>query len=342
MDVSYEIALKERGRVVTGRDLMPQLPELLRSVGADRMVLLADAGVAEPAAQLAEELGAPILSVPGGEALKTWAAVEERAQELLEVGATRKTLLISMGGGATTDFGAFLAAVYMRGMRSALIPTTLLAMADAALGGKNGVDLGIHKNLLGAIRQPDLVVCDMARLTTLDDAAIAEGLVEVVKKAAMLDAEIFEALEGDLDALIARDPAAILAAVDAAVAMKLGVVQADAREADHRMLLNFGHTVGHALESLSGFALPHGTAVALGMEVECRMIESEITARLSALCERLPLRGARPEASAEEIWALMQRDKKSSAGQVRIAAPRRLGQGEVFEVQRGDLLACLN
>lgn len=341
MDLEYTIEANETGRVVTGQGIAESLPRRLAELGGDAVFFLVDAAVAEKARPLAEALEAPVLVVSGGEALKTWSGIETRAEELLELGATRRSLLVAMGGGATTDFGAFLASVYMRGMRCALLPTTLLGMVDAALGGKNGVDLGPHKNLLGAIRQPGLVAADVAWLDTLDDARMAEGLVEIIKKAGMLDAEVFGAIADDLDRLLARDPAALAAAVDAAVAMKLGVVQGDAREAGRRMLLNFGHTVGHAFEALSDFALSHGAAVARGMLVECRMIDSEITDRLAAILDRLPLAGETPSADVEAIWELMKRDKKNSRGVVRIAAPRTLGRGEVFEVDRDALRRAL-
>ena len=206
-------------------------------------------------------------------------------------------------------------------------------MCDASLGGKNGVDHGGLKNRLGTIRQPDAVVMDIDWLQTLPDELFLEGLVEVVKKAAVLDADRFDELERLAPALRAREEAATARAVQMAVEMKMAVVLADEREGDRRRTLNAGHTIGHALESLAGGALRHGAAVAMGLVAECRAagVAPGVTARVEGLLRALGADTIVPVElrDAAQVWSLARRDKKATRGSVPMCVPSALGVAEM-------------
>jgi 3-dehydroquinate synthetase len=223
------------------------------------------------------------------------------------------------------------------------VPTTLLGMVDAAIGGKTGVDLGGAKNILGTIRQPGAVLADLDFLASLNDRQLAEGLVEVFKMAACLDAEAFDRLEQGLDGLLERQPAALLDAIDTGVRLKLAVVEEDAHESGKRMVLNFGHTIGHALETESGFEISHGAAVAIGMDLECDLAESPARDRIAAVLRRLGFALGLPKGmEAESLWQHVTKDKKITAsGAVRFAAPGRLGEAEIRELDPSKFRAAL-
>lgn len=346
MDQVFSLSSPSRSRIVVGRGIAAALPRLVAELQVDGAVVVHDPAVAELARAAATALGArACLALPGGEAQKSLAVAGDCASALRAAGAGRHTALVAFGGGATTDLAGFVAAIYQRGMRCVLCPTTSLAMCDAALGGKNGVDHDGLKNQLGAIRQPDLVCADIAWLDTLPTEAFREGFVEVVKKAAVLDAKRFAELEVLAPRLAARDPEAACAAVEMAVEMKMAVVLADEHESERRMTLNFGHTIGHALESLSQHALRHGQAVAMGMLAECRAaaVDGAVVARLAALLGRLgvdvviPPHLARPEA----LWALAQHDKKARAGRVPLLVPDGLGSARRVELTADRLALAL-
>lgn len=344
MDRRFDFARRDTTRVVIGLGAEVRLPDLLRELGARDVVVVHDESMAAGGARLAAALGgARCLPVPAGERVKDLRHVEEAARWLRTHGADRGTTLLAFGGGAVTDFAGFLASIWLRGIGFVACPTTTLAMCDAALGGKNGVDLAGRKNELGTIRQPDLVLGDIAWLQTLPDARFREGFVEVVKKAAVLDAERFARLEQLAPALHARDATAATEAIEMAVAMKMAVVLADEHEADRRRWLNFGHTVGHALESLAAGALRHGECVAIGMLAECRAagaaVPAPVAGRLRALLERLgaPTTFPREFADAAELWQLARADKKAREGRVAMVVPRAIGCGEVVELTRPQL-----
>jgi 3-dehydroquinate synthase len=213
------------------------------------------------------------------------------------------------------------------------VPTTLLSMADAALGGKTAVNLGGVKNLVGAFHQPVAVYADVATLATLDEDRYVEGFAEVVKAAVIGDVKLFRWLERNVDPLRARDPDALEHAIEACMRIKGRVVARDEREAGRRAVLNFGHTVGHAIEAQTGFAMHHGHAVAVGMVVESRVAErvTGLSARhgerLERLLERFGLPVRPPDGlSMAEVLSATRRDKKARAGKVHYALPIELGR----------------
>jgi 3-dehydroquinate synthase len=230
------------------------------------------------------------------------------------------------------DLAGFVAATFHRGLPLLNLPTTLLAMVDAAIGGKTAVDHPRGKNLIGAFHQPREVIADLGVLATLPEREFRSGLAEVVKSAVVGDAALFERLERSAAAVLARHPEALGRLVIAAGRVKARVVTADEREADRRAVLNFGHTLGHAVEHLSGFRLRHGEAVAIGMVLEARAAEAAgilrggEAARIEALLEKLGLPTAPPKGlSAVRILDAARADKKARRGEPRYALPRQVG-----------------
>lgn len=350
-DRTFAFARERSTRVVAGDGARACLPEHVSALEPDGVVLVHDRRVDGFAREVADSLGVRTrLPIEGGELCKQLVSVGRLSQALLDAGATRGTVLVGMGGGTVTDLVGLLGAVHLRGLRTVLCPTTTLGMCDAALGGKNGVDHGGLKNVIGTIRQPELVVADTDWLTTLDDLFYGEGLAEVVKMAAVLDADGFAWLERCADALAARDGAALATCVALACRLKMDVVVDDPDERDRRRWLNFGHTLGHALESVAGLgtgALRHGRAVALGMVAECRAARDvtppEVTERLRVLLARLGLETTVPPAlaDAEQLWARARRDKKAAHGRLPHIVPDAIGRGVVRMLERSDLERAL-
>lgn len=348
MDQRFTFRHGSGSRVRVGAAVEAELPAAVRALGVHDTVVLHDPAVAAPAARLAAAIRArAVLAVPSGEACKQLGVVGQLASELLRAGASRDTALLAVGGGSVGDLVGFLASIWMRGVPLVLCPTTTLALCDAALGGKNGVDHDGLKNLLGTVCQPDLVFGDLDWLATLPDAPFREGLVEVVKKAAVLDRARFAELERLAPYLRARRSPAVLEAIEMAVAMKMAVVQADEHEQDRRRWLNAGHTIGHAIESLAGGSLRHGECVAMGLVAECRAAEDvvppAVTARIEALLAAIGVPSAVPPAFADPhaLWSLATRDKKVRQGRVPMVVPAAIGDGRVVELTPERLVRAL-
>jgi len=274
------------------------------------------------------------LEVPDGEQAKTLATAERLWNELLAAGGKRDSRLIAFGGGSVGDLGGFVAGCFLRGIEYAQIPTTLLAQVDAAIGGKTAVDLAGGKNTVGVFHHPAWVVSDTALLATLGRAELACGLVEVVKMALLLDPPLMERVEADLEPLLAGDAVALAPVVAAATAAKCSVVESDPEEGGRRRVLNFGHTLGHAIEGVLKYQqLRHGEAVAYGMLFAVRLAErrglaAEFGERLRRLLRRLalpPLPALDPEALCE----FMARDKKALRTGLVWVLPTSRG-GEIF------------
>jgi 3-dehydroquinate synthase len=348
MDRSFEFVRRATSRIVVGAGAEARLPVLLRELGTRDVIVVHDRTMASLADRIAERLGnAHCLAIPAGEAAKDLDQIAAGARALRHLGADRGTTLLALGGGSVTDAVGFLASVWLRGVRVVACPTTTLAICDAALGGKNGVDLDSRKNELGTVRQPDLIVGDTAWLATLPDALWCEGFVEVVKMAAVLDAGHFAELERLAPALRKRDAGAASTAIDLAIEMKMSVVLADETERDRRRWLNFGHTIGHALESHARGALRHGACVAIGMLAECRAASTAVPAvvatRLANVLQSLGAPTAFPSefADLEALWALALADKKANAGCVPMVVPTAIGTGAVVELTRERLAAAM-
>jgi 3-dehydroquinate synthase len=273
-----------------------------------------------------------VLPFHPGEQSKTRETWSRLTDELLRLGFGRDSGIIALGGGVAGDLAGFVAATYMRGIPYAQVPTTLLAMLDASVGGKTGVDTAEGKNLIGAFHPPVAVLADPLVLVTLPEREYRAGLAEAVKHGLIADREYFEWIEANAPALVARDTAALEHLVRRSVEIKAGVVSEDEREAGRRVILNAGHTVAHALEQATGFSIPHGEAVGLGLVAEAALATGlglatpEAGARVAALLERLglPTRVGGP-VGEERILAAMGIDKKNRDGAVRFALPRAVG-----------------
>lgn len=285
------------------------------------------------------------LRVPTGERAKSVRAVAALWRSLAEEGISRDGGVVVLGGGAVGDAAGFAAATYLRGVRVAHVPTTLLAMVDASIGGKTAIDIAAGKNLVGAFHQPDAVLADLDALETLPRRQMASGLAEVIKTAFLVDPASVAHIERAIPGVLRGEIAPTLSSVTLAATVKASVVTSDPTEQGLRVLLNFGHTMGHAYEAGGGYRVTHGEAVALGMVYACALSERLhlCDERLRADLERLltsaglPVRGRIPAAA----WSLLARDKKVRAGKVHWILPRSVGRfSEVTDVPVRTLRAA--
>jgi len=271
------------------------------------------------------------LSLPAGEHHKTRDSWSMLTDALLDQGFGRDSALVGVGGGVIGDLTGFVAATYQRGVPFVLVPTTLLAMLDAAVGGKTGVDTPQGKNLIGAFHPPVAVVADPATLRTLPERDFRAGMAEAVKHGLIADAPYLAWIEATAAALLARDLDALTHLVRRSVEIKASVVSEDERDEGPRAMLNAGHTVAHALEHASGYRMLHGEAVALGLRAECIMGElagllpDGSFARVARALDRLGLPTRADGFTTERVRAAMHRDKKNLAGETRFAIPVVLG-----------------
>jgi 3-dehydroquinate synthase len=321
--------------------LLETLGERVRAVAPhDKAALLVDEHV-EPthgraAARSLQAAGfsTTVALVPSGEENKTLGTYRELLEIVLNAGLERKSPVIALGGGLAGDVAGFVAATYLRGVPLIQSPTTLLAMVDASVGGKTGVNMPQGKNLVGVFHQPQLVAVDTNTLSTLPERELRCGLAECIKHGVIRDADLFAWIEDHVEAIFALDPPTIGELVERNVRIKAAVVAEDEKEAGVRAHLNFGHTFAHAIEAVTGYGrFHHGEAVALGMlaatrlAVEAGRCEAALLERLRTLLERvgLPTRdpGLPPSVSLVKAMKL---DKKVADGQVRLILPDKLGQ----------------
>jgi 3-dehydroquinate synthase len=325
-------------RVVIGAGLRREFAsQIARVARAHRYAVITDGHVAPHYADalvtsLAALAATTLHVVPAGEAHKTREEWARLTDELLDAGCGRDTTVVALGGGVVGDLAGFVAATFMRGVPVVQCPTSLLAMIDASIGGKTGVDTAAGKNLVGAFHPPAVVLADVETLRTLPEAHRRAGLAEAVKHGVVADADYFERIRADLPALLAGDPAATLDCVTRSVEIKSEVVTSDTHERGRRKILNFGHTLGHAVEQVSGYALLHGEAVAIGMVLEARLAERMGIAErgTSESIERVIGGAGLPtEVPAslgnDEILRATKLDKKTRAGAVEYALPTRVG-----------------
>lgn len=281
-----------------------------------------------------------LVTLPDGEGYKNWSTLQLIFDALLENGCDRKTTMFALGGGVVGDMTGFAAASYMRGVPFVQIPTTLLAQVDSSVGGKTGINHPLGKNMIGAFYQPQQVVCDLDVLNTLPPREISAGLAEIIKYGPIADMPFLTWLESNLDALVAKDPAALTHAIQRSCEIKAFVVSQDERESGLRAILNFGHTFGHAIESGLGYGeWLHGEAVGCGMVMAAHLsqrlglVDVLFVARLTRLIERagLPVKGPVLSATdnAGRYLDLMRLDKKSEAGEIRFVVINEPGQATV-------------
>ena len=323
--------------LLAGPGAVAALPQVLSDAGFEgRLFVIADKRAADLHGSALIGLGsAPRLCISGDESAKTLDAVARVWDWLIDNGAQRRDALVAFGGGVVCDLVGFAAACYLRGVGLVNVPTTLLAQVDASVGGKTGVNHARGKNLIGAFYQPLCVVADTALLATLSARAFAAGMAEVAKVAMILDADLFARLEALAATLDARAADALAPIVARSIELKADVVERDERESGDRMLLNYGHTVGHALEAGAGYGtLLHGEAVAVGMQAAALiaqrmgMLSDEASARQTALLQSLNLPLSWP-ACVDEIAGRIVLDKKRTGSRQRWVLAERVGSGRV-------------
>ncbi len=297
----------------------------------DNIVVLFDEGIVSIAEKIIDAIGTCIrIPVHSGDISKSLTEVDRIVSVMLKAGCTRSTLLLCIGGGMITDLGGFVASVFMRGIPCIHIPTTLLGMVDAAIGGKTAVNAGTTKNIIGTITHPLAVFIDTALLQKLPDSQLAEGLAEVIKIAAICDAPFFTWLEAAMPKLLMRDSATLEECVFRSVAAKVHIVEKDEHDRDERLLLNFGHTVGHAVEALSQYKISHGNCVSIGVTAEMKLSGFTECERLQKILKQAGLPFEIPASmQPEDLWNIMLSDKKNEHGLVKIVVPTQLGKGEV-------------
>jgi len=261
----------------------------------------------------------PVFQIKAGEASKKMEIVESLAERLIEAGIDRSGLILGIGGGVVCDITGFLASIYMRGIRCAYVSTSLLSQVDASTGGKNGVNLGGTKNVLGCFKQPEFVICDPAMLRTLPDDEYCSGLAELIKTALIGNAKLFEIIENNHEGIAKRDQELLSMCISMAVNFKAAVVSEDEKEAGLRRILNFGHTYGHVIEIYKSFR--HGYAVASGMELAAKfslskgLITSEECNRIITVLKSFKLL-RRHDIPDDQMSQLIMRDKKKAGSNI--------------------------
>ncbi len=317
-------------------------PELIRPHIHGRQVMVVSNETVAPlyleqVRQALEDFEQQAVILPDGEEYKNLETLNTIFDALLERRFNRRCTLVALGGGVVGDIAGFAAACYQRGVDFVQIPTTLLAQVDSSVGGKTGVNHPLGKNMIGAFHQPNCVLADTDTLNTLDDRQLAAGIAEVIKYGLIRDAGFFDWLEGNMGRLNARDPEALVFAIERSCRNKAEVVAEDEREAGSRALLNLGHTFGHAIETGTGYGVwLHGEAVAVGMLLAARLsalqgwLDEADVDRIEALllAAHLPVK-APGEMDADRFLELMAVDKKVLDGGLRLVLLRGIGQAVV-------------
>lgn len=315
-----------------------KLPELSSVFGSKHLFALADQRLKD----LRPEWKIPcqVEWIEGGESIKSFHYLEKILERMLRCGLDRHSTILAVGGGALCDLAGLVAAIYMRGIEYCSIPTTLLAQADACLGGKNGINFGGIKNLVGTLHHPRTCVCDLNWLATLSPAQYRQGLAELVKHALIADAQFLHFIEDHVGEILARDLSVLEHLVFTSLSIKARFVKADEMDFGARHALNFGHTMGHALES--HYNLPHGDAVALGMLLEIKLsqhlgvLESDPFERVRALLQRFSF-PTQMQISWPQLKTYLAHDKKSSADKLNLPLIQEIGRFELCDVERDSL-----
>lgn len=323
--------------ILLGHGLLPHLGSLLAERGVEGSVAVVTNEMIGPlyspvviTSLKRAGFRSSLFTVPDGERYKTLETARSLYGRFLGAGVDRTSIVLALGGGVITDLAGFVAASYMRGLPPVMVPTTLLAMVDASIGGKVGVDLPQGKNLIGAFKQPVCIIADLDTLNTLPQEEWHNGHVEIIKAAIIGSPALFEHLErggfGEIDGCVKE-----------AMEVKVAIVEEDPYEGGPRAKLNLGHTFGHALEVVSGFTLPHGQAVSIGLAMAARLAcnlglcSPELERRIVACLERFDLPTGYRTYDPLTIWGAMSADKKRRSQKLRFVLPRQLGQVSVTD-----------
>lgn len=289
--------------------------------------------------------GWKVVAIQPGEKNKQQSTIDEIINQLIKLQADRNTFIIGIGGGIVTDIAGYAASVYMRGIKFSFIPTSILAMVDAAIGGKNGVDVGVYKNLVGTIRHPEFLMFDYSLLKTLPQPEWINGFAEIIKHGCIKDKSLFEILENNTVETFQNSADKIAALIKRNVEIKYNIVAGDEFETNERKLLNFGHTIGHAIENI--YQLPHGNAVSIGIAAACKISEiindfsSEETARVIALLKKYNL-PVDFQFDKEKVWEVLLMDKKKSGDTMSFILLNKIGEGVIKSIPLYQLKELVN
>jgi 3-dehydroquinate synthase len=343
---TLQVGLGERSYpIIIGKGILGQIGTLLKTAGvATRYGIISDDRVTalygDKVVDALQQAGiqADLFTFPHGEASKCLETVGKLASRLAEHGFDRGAGLIALGGGVTGDITGFLASIYMRAIPFIQIPTSLLAQVDSSVGGKTGVDIPQGKNLIGTFYQPRAVYIDTDVLQTLPKNEFLGGMAEVIKYGASIDADFFSWLQQHRDAILGLDPAVIIPMIRRCCEMKAAVVEQDEKEGGLRRILNFGHTIGHAVEAASGYQLNHGYAVAIGMRavadlaVRSGLAEPAVAEQISELLRQFGLPLEIPaEYDRSTLRQFMLTDKKARSGRLVFVVPVALGKVSITD-----------
>jgi 3-dehydroquinate synthase len=282
--------------------------------------------------------GVKFIKIPAGESFKVQYIVDQIFEQLISFGADRTTTIVGVGGGVVTDITGYVASVYMRGVPFGFVPTSILGMVDASIGGKNGIDIGNYKNMVGVIRQPGFLFYDVSLLQTLPNDEWVNGFAEVIKHAAIKDAGLFRDLEKNSISSYRKNKTALTELIRKNVMIKSSVVQQDEFEANERRLLNFGHTLGHAVENV--YHLPHGHAISVGIKAACLISEEmtnfKETARVTSLLQQYGLPIDIP-VDFGKVVEIMRMDKKKTRDIMNYVLLEKLGKAVIKPIPMSQL-----
>ncbi len=312
-------------------------------VSKDNTILITDKNVF--ASQSSKFSGWKTIVIEPGEQFKQQAAVDYIFEQLIAFEADRKTFIVGVGGGVVTDIAGYAASLYMRGLKFGFVPTTILSMVDASIGGKNGVDVGVYKNLVGLIRQPEFLLFDFSLLNSLPQQHWVNGFAEIIKHACIKDCVLFELLENETLENFQLDEKKLSNLVKKNVAIKTAVVVQDEFEQGDRRLLNFGHTIGHAIEN--NYQLLHGHAISIGMMAACSLsvtlnefpvLDRDRVARLIEKYQ-LPIH---QKTDWKKIWEILKMDKKRAGKEMNFVLLNKIGEAVVYPIPMGQLQDLIN
>lgn len=314
---------------------------LKKLTGKDSTVLITDENVLRYHQRKFN--GWSVIVLNAGEETKVQRTVDAVIHQLIDLGADRKTLLIGVGGGVVTDITGYVASIYMRGINYGFVPTSVLAMVDAAIGGKNGINVGIYKNLVGSVRQPEFLLYDFNLLKTLPKQEWISGFAEIIKHACINDATMFRQLERNSLNAYKKDEKTLSTLIRRNAIIKSEIAKKDEHENGDRRLLNFGHTLGHAIEN--SYKLTHGEAISIGMVTACQVSEKLLgfnsTGKVMDVLSKYGL-PVIAEYDKEKVFEVMKMDKKKVKNEMNYVMLERIGKGIVKTIPLSELEQLIN
>lgn len=309
---------------------------LAKLVDKNSAVLITDENVF--ACHTKKFAGWKTIKIRAGEGGKRQSTVDSIVEQLIELKADRNTVLVGVGGGVVTDIAGFVASVYMRGLKCGFVPTTVLAMVDASIGGKNGIDVGVYKNMVGTIRQPEFILYDVSFLNTLPESEWVNGFAEIIKHASIRNEKLFAELEKNKLSFYQKNKEALSKLIRTNATIKSEIVRKDEFEHGERKLLNFGHTIGHAIENV--YELSHGHAISIGMVAACILSEQftnfKQTARVIGLLSKYGL-PTLAEFNSKKAFEVLKMDKKKVQQSMNYVLLNRIGEGVVKAIPMDQL-----